>query len=103
MASRKNIFSKLDSYIKLVNGIGENIDIIFDGYLNSNTKDHCHRNRNPIQSNTIEFTSAMILDCRKDLFLSNSNNKQTFTDLLSVWLLSAVQHTDDAENDMCVC
>ena len=38
--------SILDSYVKHVNGIGENINIIFDGYLNSNTKDHCHRKRN---------------------------------------------------------
>ena len=86
--------------MKHIYRIGANIDIIFDGYLDSNTKDHCHRKRNPIQSNNIEFTSAIRLDCRKDLFLSNSSNKQAFINLLTIWLLSAghvVQHTGDAD------
>ena len=79
--------SILDSYVTHVNNIGEHMDIIFDGYFNSKTKDHCQRKPNPIQSNIIEFSSTMILDYRKDLFLSNSSNKQRFIDLLAVWLL----------------
>ena len=79
----------LDSYVNYVNGIGEYIDIMFDGYLNSNTKDHCHRRRYPIQSTNIEFTSDMKLDCKKDLFLSNCSNKQSFINLLVIWLKSA--------------
>ena len=93
--------SIFDSYVKPVDPIGANIDIIFDGYLDSNIKDCCHRKRNPIQSNNIEFASAMRLDCRKDLFLSNSSNKQAFINLLTIWLLGAghnvVQHTGDAD------
>lgn len=83
------------------NTIVENLYIFFDGYLDSKTKDQCHRKWNPIQSNWIDFTSNMILDCRKDLFLSNSTNKHLFVNLLVVWLISAghhaVQHTDDAD------
>ena len=57
--------SILYSYVKHVeNTIGENLYIFFDGYLDSNTKDQCHRKRNPIQSNLIEFLSKMIFDCR---------------------------------------
>ena len=52
--------------------------IVLDGYLSSNTKDHCYRKSNPIQSNAIELTSSMLLDGRKDLFLLNNGNKQMF-------------------------
>ena len=52
--------------------------IVLDGYLSSNTKDHCYRKNNPIQSNAIELTSSMLLDGRKDLFLLNNGNKQMF-------------------------
>ena len=61
--------------------MGDNIDIIFDGYLDSNTKEYCHRKRNPIQSNKIDFSSNMLLYYHKDLFLSNSSNKQSFVNL----------------------
>ena len=96
-----NTFSSvLDSYVKHVDGMGKGIHIIFDGYLSSNTKDHCHRKRNPIQSNAIELTSSMLLDSRKDLFLSNNGNKQML-DLLAIRLISAghnvFQYTDDAD------
>ena len=44
-----NTFSSiLDSYVKHVDGMGKGMHIIFDGYLSSNTKDHCHRKSNPI-------------------------------------------------------
>ena len=92
----------LDSYVKYVEKhFGKGATIIFDGYLTNNTKDHCHRKRYPIRSNKIDFTSNMKLDCKKDLFLSNSTNKHMFVQLLVVWLLTAghhaVQHTDDAD------
>ena len=87
--------------MKHVDGMGKGIHIIFDGYLSSNTKDHCHRKRNPIRSNAIDLTSSMLLDCRKDLFLSNNGNKQMFIDLLAIRLISAghnvFQYTDDAD------
>ena len=91
----------MDSYVKHVDGMGKGIYIIFNGYLSSNTKDYCHRKRNPIQSNAIELTSSMLLDYRKDLFLSNNGNKQMFIDLLAIRLINAghniFQYTDDAD------
>ena len=58
--------SILDSYVQYVGrNFGEKTHIIFDGYLNSNTKDHCHRKRFPIQSNVIDFVFHMTRDCRK--------------------------------------
>ena len=68
----------LDAYVKHVDGYGENLHVIFDEYLNINTKDHCRRCRNPIQSMDIDFTSGTRLDCQKELFLSNNQNKQRF-------------------------
>ena len=97
-----NTFSSIQhSYVKHVDDMGKGIHIIFDGYLSSNTKDHCHRKRNPIRSNAIDLTSSMLLDCRKDLFLSNNGNKQMFIDLLAIRPISAghnvFQYTDDAD------
>ena len=97
-----NTFSSIvDSYVKHVDGMGKCIYIIFNGYLSSNTKDYCYRKRNPIQSNAIELTSSMLLDYRKDLFLSNNGNKQMFIDLLADRLINAghnvFQYTDDAD------
>ena len=96
-----NTFSSiLDSYLKHVNGMGKGIHIIFDGYLSSNTKDHCHRKRNHIQSNAIKLTSSMLFDCRKDLFLSSNGNKQMFIDLLAIRLISTghvFQYADNAD------
>ena len=49
----------------------------------------------------IEFTTNMKLDCRKDLFLSNTSNEEHFVSLLTVWLISVghnvTQYTDDAD------
>ena len=93
--------SILDSYVTYLNRFGDKVDLIFDGYMNSNTKDHCHRHRSPIQSLHIDFTSDMKLDCHKDLFLSNPENKQNVINLLAIWLIAAghnvIQHTDDAD------
>ena len=94
----------LDSYVKYVDGMGKGIHITFDGYLSSNTKDHCHIKRNPIQSNAIELTSSMLLDFEKDLFLSYNKKKQMFIDLLGIRLISAghnvFQYTDDADTNI---
>ena len=80
------------SYVRFIDGLGDHVVVVFDGYLMSNTKDQCHRRRNPIQSMEIHCTADMKLDCRKDLFLSNSSNKQTFVDLLAL-KLNEVCHT----------
>ena len=56
--------------------MGDNTEIICD----SNINNHGHRKQNPIQSNEIDFSSNMLLDCRKDLFLSDRsiNNLRIF-------------------------
>ena len=90
--------SILDSYVKYADGMVKDIHIIFDGYLSSNAKDHWRCN--PIQFTAIELTSSILLDCRKDLFLSNNGNKQMFIDLLAIWLISdghVFRCTDDAD------
>ena len=87
--------------MKHIDGMGKGIYIIFNGYFSSNTKDCCHRKRNPIQSNAIELTSSMLLDYRRDLFLSNNGNKRMFIDLLAIRLINAghnvFQYTDDTD------
>ena len=44
--------SWMDIYVKYINGKGEIINIIFDSYINNNTKDHCHRKENLVISNS---------------------------------------------------
>ena len=88
------------SYIQTVDRYGgKNVVVIFDGYLNSNTKDHCHKRRNPIQSMEMLCALDTALDCRKDLFLSNSKNKQAFVNLLAEKLVDAGYKTFCHEND----
>lgn len=58
-----------------------------------------HRKRYPIQSNLIDFTTNMRLDCRKDLFLSNSKNKQAFVNLLATRLVQAAHEVIQTEGD----
>ena len=76
----------IKGYHSFVQGIGNQVFIVFDGYLKSNTKDQTHEKRNPIQSLRIEITEDMTNDCSKDLFLSNPENKQQFIDMLGVFL-----------------
>ena len=76
--------SWMNIYVKYINGNRETINTIFYSYLNSNTKNHCHRKQNLIQSSNIKFTSVIKLDCCKDLFLSKVTIKKTFKNLLTV-------------------
>ena len=91
----------LTSYVKYVNKLGDHVVVVFDGYANSNTKDHCHRRKNPVQATEINFSTDMKLDCRKELFLSNNSNKQTHINLLVSYLNAdgskTLQHSDDAD------
>ena len=63
--------------------------VVFDGYLESSTKDHCHLKRSPIQSLSINFEDTnKVLLCKKQVFLSNTVNKQNFVNKLSSSLKS---------------
>ena len=57
-------------YVSHVTRISTDAEIVFDGYNESNTKDHAHQKRNPLQSLCIEFP-----DCSRETFLSNTGNK----------------------------
>ena len=69
-------------YHSFVNIISKNASIVFDGYLEHNTKDQTHERRNPIQSLRIDISGEMTVDCNKKLFLSNSENKEQFINML---------------------
>ena len=44
--------SWMNIYVKYINGKGEIINIIFDSYVNNDTKYHCHRKENLVISNS---------------------------------------------------
>ena len=58
---------------------------MFDGY-GSSTKDHCHSKRSPFSGLQIDFLKETVLQCKKYLFLSNSDNKQRFVCMLGEFL-----------------
>ena len=45
-----------------------------------------HKHRNPAESLDIEFDEDTILDCKRELLLSNSKNKKRFINLLAKYL-----------------
>ena len=51
---------------------------VFDGYLFSSTKDHCHQRRRPITGLCVDLDKQTRIMTSKDVFLSNSFNKQIF-------------------------
>ena len=55
----------LTSYVKYVNKLGDHVVVVFDGYANSNTKDHCHRRRNPVQATEINFSADRTFSVKK--------------------------------------
>ena len=61
---------------------------MFDGYGSStkDVKDHCHSKRSPFSGLQIDFLKETVLQSKKDLFLSNSDNKQRFVCMLSEFL-----------------
>ena len=58
--------------------------IIFDGYLQPSTKDMVHGIRNPIASLEIDVAFDNVVDCKRELLLSNPKNKHKFIGLLNV-------------------
>ena len=49
--------------------------IIFDGYLQPSTNDMVHGIRNPIASLEIDVAFDNVVDCKRELLLSNPKNK----------------------------
>lgn len=58
--------------------------VVFDGYESGpTTKDNAHIRRNKEQMTEVPFTgSTVIINVKKEVFLSNGKNKQSFINLL---------------------
>ena len=57
--------------------------IVFDGYESGpTTKDNAHIRRNKEQMTEVHFTGSTVINVKKDRFLSNRKNKQSFINLL---------------------
>ena len=82
------------SHVRTLCG-SSNTVVVFDGYLQSTTKDMCHAKRAPIKSLEIQIDDLnKPLLCKKQVFLSNPKNKQRFVDLLARYLRSNIQNLD---------
>ena len=64
--------------------------VIFDGYNRSSTKDMTHQRRTGGKTATpVTFSDDMKLTMKKDHFLSNLSNKQSFINMLSSYIQKA--------------
>ena len=53
--------------------------VVFDGYDSGpSTKDNAHLRRTREQMTEVHFTGLTIMNVKKDMFLSNKKNKQSF-------------------------
>ena len=77
-------------------GPSKRATIVFDGYLDHSTKDHCHKKRCPVSALTIAISEDTKLSCKKNAFLSNKGNKQTFVDMLG-------QHLQCSGHNVVMC
>ncbi|KAK6186089.1 hypothetical protein SNE40_008194 [Patella caerulea] len=87
--SRGLTFSEIcQLYANYVNTRYGSPTIVFDGYMaGPSTKDVTHQRRSKgIMSTTVLFTGDMPFRSKKDHFLANSQNKQSFIDMLSLTL-----------------
>ena len=58
--------------------------VVFDGYVESSTKDMAHKRRNKGRVGlSVSFTKETTLTVSKELFLNNSSNKQRFIQFLA--------------------
>ena len=61
--------------------------VVFDGYTSSSTKDMTQQRRAGGKTGTtVTFSDDMTVTMKKDHFLSNSSNKQSFINMLSGYL-----------------
>ncbi len=74
--------------------------VVFDGYSSKSTKDMTHRRRmKGLASTTVTFTETMQLTMKKAQFLSNTENKQRFINMLSAKLVESNCRTHQASED----
>ena len=84
--SRGSTFASIiGTYVRYITQRYRNPVVVFDGYVSGpSTKDVTHLRRTKGKSSAeVQFTPDMTLQTRKDLFLSNPQNKQRFIDFLS--------------------
>ena len=81
----RSLLDMYKAYVIKHFGQTRNINIVFDGY-GSSTKDHCHSKRSPFSGLQIDFLKETVLQCKKNLFVSNSDNKQGFVCMLGEFL-----------------
>ncbi|WAR13570.1 hypothetical protein MAR_027750 [Mya arenaria] len=89
------------SYIRLVHKHYGCANIIFDGYRGQpTTKDQTHQRRSKgITGTKVFFEENTSFKTKKELFLSNTENKQNFINMLSAHLSQSGCHTSHAEAD----
>ena len=76
-----NISQKYTDYVMQHYG---QASVVFDGYDSvPSTKDNAHLQRTREQMTEVHFTGSTIMNVKKDAFLSNTKNKQSFILLLS--------------------
>ena len=74
--------------------------VVFDGYDSGpSTKDNAHLRRTREQMTEVHFTGSTIMNVKKDMFLSNKKNKQSFILLLSRSLEQIGCHVSHARRD----
>lgn len=74
--------------------------VVFDGYSNTpSTKDSTHTRRNGRPGRKVTFTGGMVLKLKKHEFLSNSENKQRFINLLTEKLQADGVEVHNAQGD----
>ena len=61
----------------------DDVHIVFDGYLTGSTKDHCHLKRCLFKSMKQSVELGQKLGCKKQVFLTNPENKQDCISRLS--------------------
>ena len=79
--------------------------VIFDSYKQSSTKDMTHQRRTGGKTATsVTFSDYMKLTMKKDHFLSNSSNKQSFINMLSRYLqkVGCQTHHSQADADLLI-
>ena len=89
-----------EAYVGFIKkNFGRNVVIVFDSYPDQpSTKDQTHMKRAKTFCPVIDFNEDMVLDIKKERFLSNKKNKQKFLNLLKRKLLEQGYDVHSAED-----
>ena len=92
----------LSLYVQHVTQRYSQVTVVFDGYEEGpSTKDCEHQRRSGVSGQTVNFDSDMVSNLKKNMFLSNTTNKQRLIKLLGEKLqlsgYSIIHATGDAD------